>query len=147
MRRRSCGGGDVGSPGACAAAASASWRCRASSASAAWSCSRSIDRQLLAQPDDVGVLLGELRFRLRQLLLRISSIFFRRSMPSGETSLAPDVARATTLRVAQPVEQLVALLDDADLLLAVQPELGVQPLEGGEVDADLLRQLRRCSGW
>ena len=67
-------------------------------------------------------------------------MFFRRSMPSGEISAIGRLA-AHDARAAQSFEQLVPLLDDADLLLAVQLELCVQPLERRQVDADLLGQL------
>ena len=43
-------------------------------------------------------------------------------------------------------EELLALLDEADLLLPVQPELRVEPLERCQVHPDLLRQLADVAG-
>ena len=83
-------------------------------------------------------MLGDLRFELREVLLQLVDLLqaldrLRRRV--GVFRAGDDAG------VAQAVEQLLALLDEADLLLAVQSKLRIHPFERGEVDADLLRQL------
>ena len=48
-------------------------------------------------------------------------------------------------RIVDLARDRVALGHRAAHVVAVQPELGVQPLQGGEVDLDLLRQLPRVA--
>ena len=95
---------------------------------------------LILQADDVGMLARELRLELGEVGLELVDLLQSLDhLRRGVRVLRP----GNRVRIVETFEKLLALLDEANLLLAVQPQLRVHALERGEVDADLLRQLSR----
>ena len=95
-------------------------------------------RNLLLQTDHVRVLAREFGLQLRKVALQLVKLF----QPLEHLRRRIGILGARDVgRVLEAFRQLLALLDEAQLLLAVEPQLRVHPFQRREVDADLLREL------
>jgi hypothetical protein len=91
-------------------------------------------RELAANANHLGILVGKLGKKLCETLFQLRALILRR------VGLRR-ARRRHGVEIGELFLEAVAAVHRPDLVLAVQAQLGVEPLEAGEVHVDLLRQL------